>query len=175
MNKKGLPYHKDTGFRVPDNYFETLESRLRDKISQESKTPIPENTFPFKVPESYFENFSDRLYQRLQEQERPVKVIPFPRRKMVSYVAGIAAVLAVVFGSLWYSPAESVDFSDLDLLTVENYLLESIKYSPEENQLLKEGDLSYSPPGNNVLDQEAVMEYLQENVDDPSLLLNDEQ
>lgn len=174
MSKKGLPYHKHTGFSVPEGYFETLESRLRDRIAREDEIGLPESTSPFKVPDSYFERFSDRLHQRLEEQERPVKVIPLAKRKMVSYVAGIAAVLAVVFGSLLYSPAESVDFNDLDLLTVENYLLESIKYSPEENQLLKEGDLSYSPPGDNVLDQEAVMEYLQENVDDPSLLLNDE-
>lgn len=175
MNKKGLPYRKDSGFKVPENYFETFEARLREKVSMESEADLPETTSPFKVPDSYFENFSSRLQEKLEIGEQPVKVISLSRRKVLSYVAGIAAVLAVVFGSLWNTPAEPDDFNDLDLLTVENYLLESIEFSiPEETPLIKEGDLSFSPTGNSILDQEAVIEYLQENVEDPSLLLNEE-
>lgn len=177
MNKKGLPYRKDSGFKVPENYFQDFEARLMAQVSApEEKSSLPENSAPFKVPHAYFEQFESRLNDRLNIKETETRVIPlYNRKKLLSYVAGVAAVLAVIFSSVIFNRTQSFDYGDLDILAVENYLMESLEDpNPEETHVLKEGDFSFATLPNANLDREAVMEYLNENMEDPSLLLNDE-
>jgi hypothetical protein len=46
--------------------------------------------------------------------------------------------------------------------------------NPEETPLVNEREFSYASSANSNLDQEAVLQYLQENIDEPSILLNEE-
>ena len=177
MRKKGLPYRKDSGFKVPENYFQDFEVRLMAQLpTAEENSILPEKSSPFKVPDAYFDQFESRLNERLNIKEKEIRVIPlFNRKKLLSYVAGVAAVLAVIFSSVVINRSKSFEYNDLDILAVENYLLESIEYSnPEETHLLKEGDFSFATSPNASVDREALLEYLNENMEDPSLLLNEE-
>lgn len=175
MSKKGLPY-KNAGFKVPENYFRDFESRVMAKLpSPREESLLPENSSPYKVPDSYFEQFESRLNEKLKTENKERKVIPLFKRKNFSYMAGVAAVLAVILGSVVLNRSQSFGYNDLDILTVENYLLETFEYSsPEENHLLKEGDFSFATSPNTHLDKDAVWEYLNENTEDPTLLLNEE-
>lgn len=174
MKNKGLPYSKDTGFKVPENYFQDFEARLMGELASQN-SGLPEKSSPFKVPDSYFEQFESRLAGKLEIENKESKVIPLFNRKHLSYLAGVAAVLAIIFSSVVLNRAQSFDYTDLDNLAVENYLLETFEFSsPEETHLLKEGDFSFATAPNADLDREAVLEYLNENMEDPSLLLNEE-
>lgn len=177
MRKKGLPYRKDSGFKVPENYFQDFEARLMAKLpAAEENSILPEKSFPFKVPDGYFQQLEPQLNEKLGIEVKETRIIPlFKRKKVLSYVAGVAAVLAVIFSSVLFNRTQSFEYNDLDILAVENYLLESFDYSsPEETHLLKEGDFSFATSPNASVDREALLEYLNENMEDPSLLLNEE-
>lgn len=176
MNKKGLPYKKDSGFKVPENYFQDFEARMMAQLpAGEENSILPEKSSPFKVPDSYFEQFESRLAEKLEIKDKTPKVIPLFNRKHLSYIAGVAAVLAVIFSSVVFNRSQTFDYNELDVLAVENYLLESFEDSnPEETHLLKEGDFSFATSPNASVDREALLEYLNENMEDPSLLLNEE-
>lgn len=176
MNKKGLPYRKDTGFKVPENYFEDFETRFMGQLSSSEEDLLSTGTSsPFKVPDHYFEEFESRLTDRLPLETKEPKVIPLFNRKHLSYIAGVAAVLAIILSSVVLNRPQTFGYSDLDVIAVENYLLESFEFSsPEETHLLQEGDFSFATSPGKDLDREAVLEYLNDNMEDPTLLLNEQ-
>jgi hypothetical protein len=175
MSKKGLN-GKDAGFKVPENYFRDFETRFIAQLPAVEENPmLAGKSSPFKVPTSYFDDFETRLTSRIGKDVNDSKVIPLFIRKELSYLAGVAAVLAIILSTAILSRTKTFDFNDLDVLAVENYLLESFEFSsPEEIHLLKEGDFSFATSPDNKINREAVLEYLNENIEDPSLLLNEE-
>lgn len=175
MKKNGLPYNK-SGLKVPGNYFEDFKTRMLNKVSSlDGKEEVLEDSNPFKVPDSYFEKFEGRLFEKLNKDKKRPKVISITNNKHLSYVAGIAAVLAILFTTHFYNRSQSFGFEDLEITAVENYLLETLDLTtPEETPLIKEGDFSFVTSNDAKLNREAVLEYLSENTEDPSLLLNED-
>lgn len=175
MKKNDLPDNKNSGFKIPDNYFGDFEARMLSKVSSlENTDRLPEYSNPFKIPDSYFDKFEDRLFESLNKEKDHTKVISLITNKHFSYVAGIAAVLAIIFTTHFYNRSQSFGFEDLEITAVERYLLENLDHTtPEETQLFKEGDFSFASSNNAALNREAVLEYLSENIEDPSILLNE--
>jgi hypothetical protein len=174
MNKKELPYHKNPGFKVPSGYFEDFEARLMVKAEALDEKGKARNQHGFKVPPGYFENFEARMLPRLEQENSKPKVIPLFRRKAVSYIAGVAAVFAVLLSSIVFNKAQRNDFNELDLMAVENYLLETIDFaSPEDTDLINNAEFSFASQASPSLDQEAILEYLQENIEETAILLNE--
>ncbi|GAB2772954.1 hypothetical protein [Salinimicrobium soli] len=174
MKEKQLPYHQKTGFKVPENYFQDFEARMMQKVTAENtETKLTNN--PFKVPENYFEEFESRLMNKVQEEPRQVKVVSLFSRKHLSFVSGIAAVLAILFyTTVLNSPSDS-GYEDIDMVALENYLLETLELeNPEETPMINGREFSFASSANSNLDNEAVLQYLQENIDEPSILLNEE-
>lgn len=174
MKEKELPYHKDAGFKVPENYFEDFEARLMEKTGalNAEKNAVPQQSF--KVPEGYFEAFENRMMDRLENETSRGKVIPLFSKKSLSYVAGIAAVLAVLFSSIVLNEGKQTDLKDLDMLVVENYLLETLDFdSPEDTEMINEAEFSFATSASPNLDREAILEYLRENVEETAILLNE--
>jgi hypothetical protein len=139
------------------------------KIEENSSAPKP-----FKVPDGYFESFENRLMDRLEEEAPKGKVIPLFSKKALSYVAGVAAVLAVLLSSVVFNETSEYDVEELDMLAVENYLLETFELtSPEETEMINEAEFSFATSDSPNLDREAILEYLQENVEETAILLNE--
>ena len=175
MKKKGLPYQQKSGFKIPDGYFQDFEARMMREIGSLDKEEKERQNNPFSVPDNYFDSFEQRMMARLKEEPKETKVVPLHRKKVLSYVAGIAAVLAVIFSSVLLNDSRDVGFEDLDMLAVENYLLETLDIvNPEENPLINDREFSFATSPSTNLDREALYDYLNENVDDPSILLNEE-
>ncbi|MGB7785277.1 MAG: hypothetical protein WBL27_04170 [Salinimicrobium sp.] len=172
MKKKGLAY-KDSGFKVPNGYFENFEARMVDKIQQGNE--LPSSKQPFKVPENYFEDFEQQMLQKIGQEPQSGKVIQLFSKKTLSYVAGIAAVLAVLLTSTLMNNSQKATFEDLDMLAVENYLFETLDLSnPEETPMIDQKEFSFAQGVDSNFDHEAVLEYLNENVEEPAILLNEE-
>ena len=175
MRKKGLSY-KNSGFKVPEGYFESFEARMMDKLN----TPLQQDELqpakqPFKVPDNYFEDFEKQMLQKIGHEPEKARVIQLFGKRTLSYVAGIAAVLAVIFTSAVLKQGHKTTFEDLDMVAVENYLFETLDLSgPEETQLIDQREFSFAQGVDSNFDHEAVLEYLNENVEEPSLLLNEE-
>lgn len=175
MRKKGLAYRK-SGFKVPEGYFGSFEARMMDKInSLPRENELEFGRQPFKVPDNYFKGFENQMLQRIKQEPKSTRVIPMFRKKTLSYVSGIAAVLAVIITSAVINHSQKATFEDLDLLAVENYLFETLDLSnPEETPMIDHREISFAQEMDSQFDREAVLEYLNENIDEPAILFNEE-
>lgn len=169
MKENGLPYKKDTGFKVPDNYFRDFEARMMARVNSSEKE-LREN--PFKVPENYFETLEARIFEKLEKAPEKGKVIPLFNRRYLSYVASIAAVLAILFSSVVFNQKQEFGFDDLDILAVENYLLESLDLNDPNHVPVEE--YNFTASANPNIDKEALLEYLNDHIEEPALLLNED-
>lgn len=175
MEKNKLPYHKSKNFKVPEGYFETLEERIMGAVtSNEEQTYLPKKEEAgFKVPENYFQNFDARLLDRIEKEKKPPKVINLLNKEAFYYYAGAAAVIIALITTVFTNPAQPVGFEDLDMLTLERYLHETFESSHSDIQYLSEEEAYLAPSGEADVDFDAVYEYLNENMEEPSLLFNE--
>jgi len=153
------------GFKAPDEYFEGFEERLFSKLKE---ADLPKK-HGFDVPDGYFEDLEERILQNIA-QEKAVKVIPFFKRKTFLYAASVAACAALVF-SIYTGNTDGVE--SLRIADVEAYIngdamdLDSYDIA----QLLSEDELDDLTIENDLFSQESLEDYLIENLDDTTLLI----
>lgn len=169
MKENGLPFKKDAGFKVPEGYFQDFEARMMARVTSSEIAP-KEN--PFKVPENYFEQLEERVFERLEKTPKKGKVIPLLNRRTFSYVASIAAVLAILLSSIVFNETREFGFDDLDAIALENYLLESLDF--EDPRQVPGEDYIYTTSTNPNIDKEALFEYLNDHIEEPALLFNED-
>ncbi len=173
MEKNKLPYHQQKDFKVPEGYFETLEERIMQQVTSlngKEQTALPSNN-GFKVPENYFNNFETKLFQKLEKEKKTPRVISLLNKEIFYYVAGAAAVFVALFSTILNKPSQPVEFGDLEISTLEIYLYETLE--PDVSQYLNEEEAFLSKAENADVDFEAVYEYLNENVEEPAVLVNE--
>ena len=158
-----------SGFKVPENYFDSFEKRIFDTIESET---LPKET-GFKVPDGYFENLEDTILQKLTATDKPRKVIPLNSRKTWIYLTAIAACLAVIISMLIRD--ESI-VKQLDLIktaTIENYIDEGYLdlESYEVLALLDDEDLTSINFESDIFSEESLENYLLENSIEETLLI----
>lgn len=112
MTNKNLHNIKNSGFKVPQNYFEGLE----DSILAEAKLKSIVSDSGFKTPEGYLDNFEVLI-------KKETKVISIFSRKNILAVSSIAAAL-VLFFSLNLFNNSTLSINDLETTTVDNYILD---------------------------------------------------
>jgi hypothetical protein len=131
--KKELPHIKSPGFKIPENYFETLEEQILDKIALQE---MSSKQNPFQVPSDYFENNAEKAFAKAIKAGKQVKVIPLYKKEIFRYAVAVAAVVLLVVSvfqfqsqkpfttdeSFTYSTLIENDFIDLSLIDFE-YLL----------------------------------------------------
>ncbi|NNE33139.1 MAG: hypothetical protein HKN40_12305 [Winogradskyella sp.] len=161
MKKNKIHNISATGFKVPDNYFESFDAKLNERIKDQDliegiKTP------GFTIPNNYFEGVDNQVFKKLQEEEKPV--IQLFNRRSYLVVASLAASIIFLFSI--FINGESNDES-LSIDMVEAYLENRDLSSYELAQLLSDADLleenfTIATPQ---YDQENLEDYLLENVD----------
>ncbi len=155
------------GFKVPSDYFDTLDEALELKML-EGELPQQHG---FKISEAYFENFEDSLLGKLKAEDDPVKtkvIQLWPKR--LGYVAAIAASLLLGWALL--SPSDTISLEELPVAEVEQYIqnghlnLEVYDIA----QLLSESDIQEF--NTSLQFEEAQLEsYLMEHLDESTLLM----
>jgi hypothetical protein len=153
------------GLKVPEGYFENFDERLATKISEDA---LPK-TAGFKVPDGYFDSLEDKILQQVQK-DSTVKVVPLYKRKSLVYVASIAACFALVFAIF---TSKGKDQPALEVANIEAYFFEGyIDYdSSDIAQLLSDADLESVSLENSDITLENLEDYLLENIDDTTLLI----
>lgn len=181
MKKNKLPYNHKNPFQVPDNYFRDLEDRLMEKVAslehveKDLELPGGKANSGFNVPEDYFENIEERVMAKLEARPEQSKVISLLNKEVFYYIAGAAAVFVAIITTLFTNPAQPVGFEDLDLVTIEGYLHETLELSTTDvSRYFSEDEFSFAPSGQTDVNQEAVIDYLRENIEEPSMLFNEE-
>ncbi len=121
---------KESGFSVPENYFNTIEDAFETKLTEEKFTrekgfSIPENYFStiedsieaklteenftkekgFSIPDSYFKDLEDDILAKVTSTEKEAKVISFKDRilKLIPIAAAASVVLFIGLNSFVFN------------------------------------------------------------------------
>lgn len=154
-------------FKTPEGYFESFNERLMKRLDDEvgTDTEIIPKTDGFTVPEGYFESLNNRISERVANTEP--KVIALKSYRTFYYAAAAVAVLFVLVFA-WNNNKQSLEFSDLASAEITAYLEgEDLGLSAYEiAEVLPPEDLSINDITDLPLDEENILEYLDENVED---------
>lgn len=148
MKNNKLHNIKNSGFKVPLNYFEGLE----DSILAEAKLKSLVSDSGFKTPEGYIENFNVSV-------KKETKVISIFSRKNMLLVSSVAAAI-VLFFSLNVFDNSPLTITDLDNTTVENYILDETEIG-DLTSLFQNNELSETQFIDYSLSDETLDSYLE--------------
>lgn len=175
MKNNKLPYRKNSGFQIPDQYFQDFEERLMQKVQQENLLPEGMETYSrkpgFVVPDGYFSALEGSILNSINKEEQ--KVIPlFPGRKLF-YAAAVAAVFIGLVSTLFLRNENSEFTMDsIELSALENYIEEGYFDLDfvELSAFMTEDGYSFGDYNTDRFSDEAVYNYINENIEDPEFL-----
>lgn len=154
---------KENPFKTPEDYFDSFEGKLMDKLNSESSI-IP-TTEGFKVPEGYFNTIETSIQNKLNKETKVIKLPSY--RKYYIAAASIAAIAVLMLGSFW-NKTEEVSFTDLASSDIEAYF-ETNTYglsSYEMAEFIPLEDVEISDLIDNQFEDEYILEYLDDTLDD---------
>ncbi|NNF19038.1 MAG: hypothetical protein HKN61_04625 [Flavobacteriaceae bacterium] len=155
---------ENSGFKVPENYFESLEARLKARMEDPVEN-IPGES-GFAVPEGYFESFDARLKSRMPQTEPKVIRLETYRKYWVSAVS-VAAILLLTF-TLFIPTDDELSFDDLAKGDIEAYFegkdLELDEY--EIAQVIPVDELEVHELLEENIDREELIDYLDDSMED---------
>ncbi|QLG43944.1 hypothetical protein [Costertonia aggregata] len=154
---------KKNPFKTPKGYFDSFQARLMDKLVQEEPN-VPKND-GFQVPEGYFENLGNDIGQKLKNETKVVQLHPF--KKYYIAIASIAAMMLLVLG-LNMNTDKNIAFTDLADSDIEAYFdTHELDLSPYEiAEMIPVDELEVSDIIQNQIQENHILEYLNENIDD---------
>lgn len=146
--------HIKTGFKTPDNYFNTFEDTLYEQLSINTKTG-------FEAPKDYFEDLEEKLLKKI-EQPKKSKLISLVNKKQFLSFSSIAAAFIIAFFIVKPSELNPLNFNDIEYADYEDYLnTEELDISSNELVELLEID---SEDLNNIsfvtIENENILNYL---------------
>lgn len=170
-------YTQNSGFKVPDNYFGNLEERILSKIQEDTQAQIPVKSSGFLIPESYFDSLEDKIMAK--NDLRKPRVISLLKKEYLFYAAAVVAIFALMLGDFFKSDQEQTiaSWDDIEISAMENYIDDGYEMGYIE---LSTSDFSeFMFPGNQLVDEEdfnsvdteAAFEYIEENIEDPTYIL----
>lgn len=116
MEKKQL-YKQQQGFKTPENYFEDFEARLFLQLKEEKQLSEEKIAAGFDIPQDYFQHFEVAL-----PKEKATKVLPLFRKENFKYVAGLAAMLVLMFTIFTDYENTNTSFDSVDYGSIESYI-----------------------------------------------------
>lgn len=155
---------KKNPFEVPKGYFKGFNERLMERLAKED-SPVPKKD-GFTVPENYFESLTGSILKKLEPSE--TKVIPLNSyKKYYLAAASIAAMVLVFLGFDWNTQKE-LTFENLAASDIERYFenngLDMTTY--EIAEVIPVDELEINDILVNKFDEENVLDYLNENIED---------
>ena len=164
MKNNKLHNIEETGFKVPDDYFDALE----DVILSDIKLKKTSSDSGFKLPEDYFNTLEDSVASKISTKS-PTKVIPLFRKRTLIYISSTAAAVLLLFNlSIFKS---ELTFDSLDFETVENYIMDENIGSYEIAALLSEEDLLEEHFIEYQIEEETIETYILDNLDVEDIIL----
>ncbi|XCF05679.1 hypothetical protein ABI125_13250 [Tamlana crocina] len=165
MKDNKLHNIKNTGFKAPDNYFDTLEDRLFTEAKLKANVGGP----GFVMPEGYLDGLENTILNKVPKTEEPKVISIFSKRTLV-YVSSIAAAILLLF-NLSILETKPTTFDSLDTETVENYILEEDIGSYEINASLTADDFYVDNFSEETIDDESFEDYILNDVNLEDIML----
>jgi hypothetical protein len=144
LNEKNF---NQSGFTVPDGYFDGIEDAVFSKITEDT---IPKET-GFTVPENYFETLEEQVVSKIAPHRKRGKL----RSLIVRFTTSAAAVLLLIFGISQYNQTTSITFDSLTTTEINDWIIEEgISIDSYEIADITETTSSYSNFPESISDQE---------------------
>lgn len=151
----------------------TISKLLRNVCFNKMEEDVLPQETGFKIPDAYFSGLEDSILKKVNSSGKQTKVIPLFRKRTLMYVASIAACAAILFLVIRTKTNISSDFNDIPLSTLEDYIedgnLDLDTY--EVIAMLGDDDIAAINIENDFFSDENLEEYLLENLDDNTLLI----
>ena len=165
MKLKDLHNDKTAGFKMPKDYFNTLE----DSILNEAKLQDKVSDHGFKVPDYYFDTLEDEILTKFHSKSttkvRTLNIKPW------AYAASIAACLALMF-TLTFSKNQTHSISSINNDTLESFILSEELNTSEMAALITDSDVFENDILNSALSDASIDYYIESEVDLEDLLDN---
>jgi hypothetical protein len=117
--KTNFEHIKQSGFKAPDGYFESLEESVFNKLNASSNLDSLKNT-GFNVPDHYFSTIEANVLDALKKDQKEVKVIHIFSKRNVLYYSGIAAAIVLMISI--FTPNSEFSFDSIETELVESYI-----------------------------------------------------
>jgi hypothetical protein len=165
MKKQKLENIKQSGFKVPKNYFESFDDLLLNELKLKEAC----KNHGFKVPNNYFNSVENNILNSIKETEKP-KVIKLITWQKLSYIAAVAASLIIMFNVI--VDKGTFDMNKIETASIENYILNEELDTNDMATLFKEVDISSMSLTNNNISSETLETYVLDNLEIDELLIN---
>lgn len=162
MKDRKLHNIKDSGFKVPKNYFDALEDSIINQIDLQKK--ISEHGF--KTPDNYFESLEDKILEK--SAVKPKVISLFTKRNLI-FASSIAAAFVLMFAI--FIKNDNISFDDLETATIEDYLFEKDISTYEIVSLFTEENFIDENYLDTELTENGIEEYLLENTTIEDLII----
>ncbi len=148
---------KDSGFEVPQGYFDQVEDDFSFKLKEEI---IPTNS-GFDLPEGYFESLEDRI---LEKVELPKKGKIVPLRTRIARFSSAAAAVVLLFASylIVYSNGDP-DLTSDEVIAWIDENIEIVSTEDIVDAFDEDTDLEDTFVFDNDLENDIIDKYLDEN------------
>jgi len=156
--KTNLNNIEESGFKVPENYFENLEASILSHVNLKEKA----TDAGFTVPKDYFSKVEDTILTKVTKKE-PVKIIPLINKKTIFYISSVAAAILLLFNLNIFN--NKVTYDALAYDTVENYVLNEDIATEELATLFNEVDFSEEGFEAISFSDEAIQDYINDNIE----------
>ncbi|WP_445734755.1 hypothetical protein [Mariniflexile sp.] len=138
MKTNKLHTIENTGFKVPDDYFNTLEDRILSNLKLQEMAPKS----GYKVPDHYFESLENRMSAAAIKPENEVKVITLFTRKKILYASAIAASIILML-NIFMDQTKNITADSIETASIENYIIDENLDLYEFASLFSEDELSH--------------------------------
>jgi hypothetical protein len=118
--KKNWQSYSDNGFKVPEAYFDTFASHLKDEQQLRALDGLKKEGF--RVPPNYFETVDVRI----REHKKTAKVIPLwwsDSRALTASLSAVAAALVLLL-LLWNPSSPQTNFTNISSTALNDYFEE---------------------------------------------------
>jgi hypothetical protein len=173
MKKEKISYNPKSGFRTPSSYFEGLEDEILD-IAKLSENLRDKKSAGFTTPKGYFDELEDELLEKANKKEHKVRSL-FTKETFL-YAASIAAIVIAFASTFYINPETQTSWENLELSVMESYIDDNnINFSTGEisNYIFQQGYI-VGDADLNTVDSETMMNYLDENMDNPLYMLDED-
>lgn len=165
MSTNKLHNIKETGFKVPKDYFESFEDAFLNEIKLKEIT----TDSGFKVPDNYFDSLEDKITSAVN-QEKDIKVIKLVTWRKAAYAAAIAASLVLMF-NIYFNQKSPVTIDTIETASIENYILNEELETTEIASLFIEDDLSDVQLIHDGFSSESIENYIFDNVEIEDIII----
>lgn len=173
MKKEKISYNPKSGFKTPPEYFEGFEQELLEKMEL-SETLEENKSTGFKAPEGYFDGLEDELLEKVTKTEPKVRKLV--TKEVFLYAASIAAMVIAFASTFYINPENQTSWENVELSVMESYIdNNNIDLSTGEisNYIFQQGYIVDDTDLDKV-DSEAMMNYLDENLEEPLYILDED-